>query len=114
MTDSDLELPLLTEVADTSPDDLPILFEIIVDPDEDPQPDLVQDKPAPPRALNAEEMSHLLGQLETHLETVFAGKLNSRLEELQRLAVDLAVSEFKAELPKLLREALSKPDESNK
>ncbi|MDP1634186.1 MAG: hypothetical protein Q8K61_01930 [Gallionella sp.] len=114
MTDTDLELPLLTEVADTSSDDLPILFEIIVDPDEDPKPDLVQEKPAPPRSLNAEEMSHLLLQLETHLETVFAGKLNSRLEELQRLAVDLAVSEFKAELPKLLREALSKPDESSK
>ncbi|MDO8208404.1 MAG: hypothetical protein Q7T38_11410 [Gallionella sp.] len=112
MTDS--TLPLLTEVVDdSSSDDLPILFEIITDPDEEYQPDTVQNKPALHRTLNAEEMQQLLQQLETHLETVFTSKLNSRLEELQRLAVDLAVSEFKAELPKLLRDAINKADASS-
>ena len=98
-------LPILTEVADdASPDELPILFEIVTDPDEKDHPAPVENKPA--RALNAEEMQQLLQQLEIHLETVFTGKLNKQLEELQRLAVDLAVSEFKAELPQLLRDAL--------
>ncbi len=113
MTDS--TLPLLTEVVDdSSSDELPILFEIIADPDEEFEPEVVQSKPDPQRTLNAEEMQQLLQQLETHLETVFTGKLNNRLEELQRLAVDLAVSEFKAELPKLLRDAINKTDETSK
>jgi hypothetical protein len=111
---TDSTLPLLTEVVDDSfSDELPILFEIIPDPDEPPEPDNVQNKPAPPRTLNAEEMQQLLQQLEIHLETVFINKLNKQLEELQRLAVDMAVSEFKAELPKLLRDALNKTDASH-
>jgi hypothetical protein len=67
---------------------------------------------AVPRAFNPEEMQQLLQQLEVHLETVFTSRLNTQIEQLQRLAVDLAVSEFKAELPKLLREALNKTDVS--
>lgn len=111
MTDS--TLPLLTDVVDdSSSDELPILFEIITDPDEQFEQEAVPVKPDPQRTLNAEEMQQLLQQLETHLETVFTGKLIGRLEELQRLAVDLAVSEFKAELPKLLRGALNKADVS--
>lgn len=112
MTDS--TLPLLTEVVDdSSSDELPILFEIISDPDEEFEPESVPIKPDPLRTLNAEQMQQLLQQLETHLETVFTSKLNSRLEELQRLAVDLVVSEFKAELPKLLRDAINKADASS-
>lgn len=61
---------------------------------------------AAPRTLSAEEMQHLLQHLEAHLETVFSSKLNSQLEQLQKLAIELAVSEFKAELPQLLRDAL--------
>lgn len=114
MTDTNEELPLLTEVVDApSSEELPILFEIIQDPDEKPQPDTVQEKPALPRTLNAKEMQQLLQQLEVHLETVFTNKLNSQLEELQRLAVELAVSEFKAELPQLLRDALTNTDVSH-
>jgi hypothetical protein len=63
-------------------------------------------KPALPHALSKEDTQQLLRLLETHLETVFTSGLNTQLEQLQRLAVDLAVSEFKAELPKLLRDAL--------
>ena len=63
-----------------------------------------------PRTLNPEEMQQLLQQLEVHLETVFTSRLNTQLEQLQRLAVDLAVSELKAELPQLLRDALNKTD----
>jgi hypothetical protein len=111
MTDANEELPLLTEVVeDPSSDELPILFEIIPDPGEELQPDVIQGKPVLPRTLNAEEMQRLLQQLEAHLETAFTSKLNKQLEELQRLAIDLAVSEFKAELPGLLRDALNNPD----
>ena len=69
---------------------------------------------AAPRTLSAEEMQHLLQHLEAHLETVFSSKLNNQLEQLQKLAVELAVSEFKAELPQLLRDALTKTDRSGK
>ncbi len=97
MTDPTDELPLLTEVTEYATAlELPVLFEVV---------EPVEKKPV--RALNAEEMQQLLQELESHLETVFADKLNRQLEELQRLAVDFAISEFKAELPKLLREALS-------
>lgn len=100
----------MTELAEDSSDDLPMLFEIIPDGDEPSTPEAIRVQP--PRTLNAEEMQLLLRQLETHLETVFTSKLNDRLEELQRLAIDLAVSEFKAELPKLLRDAINKADVS--
>ncbi len=101
------ELPLLTEVADDSEAPaLPILTEVIQLPEVTPADNL------PPRTLNPEEIHQLLQQLEAHLETVFTSKLNSQLEQLQRLAVDLAISEFKAELPQLLRDALSKADVS--
>ncbi len=103
------ELPLLTEVVEDTParrfDELPVLLEII--PDEPP----AQTKTV--RTLNADEMHLLLDKLAVHLETVFTSKLNQQLEVMQRLAVDMAVSQFKAELPQLLHEALNKPDENS-
>lgn len=113
MINANEELPLLTEVVDDpSSDELPILFEIIADADDVYLPPPVEIKAAQTRTLNGEEIQQLLHQLEVHLETVFTNKLNSQLEELQRLAVELAVSEFKAELPQLLRDALNKTDVS--
>jgi len=107
------ELPILTEMADgPALDDLPILTEVVSEKAQpgDSQPVFVQElipsESALPRTLNTEEMQRLLQQLETHLEIVFTSKLNGQLEQLQKLAVDLAVSEFKAELPQLLRDAL--------
>jgi hypothetical protein len=114
------ESPLLTEVvSDSSSDNLPILTDVVVEPIAVSEPS-VSVIPAflisepPPRTLSAEEMQQLLQHIETHLENVFTSKLNSQLERLQHLAVDLAVSEFKAELPQLLRDALNKTDESGK
>ena len=133
---SDNELPLLTEmVNDSALDELPILTEVVTDgndkatppdsetllaghPNEtcDFQTSAVQEtvacESAVPRAFNPEEMQQLLQQLEIHLETVFTSRLNTQIEQLQRLAVDLAVSELKAELPQLLRDALNKTDVS--
>jgi len=112
---SNEDLPCLTEVvSDALPDDLPLLTEIIhaPPPAEAIRPVITQPINATPstRTLNAEEMQQLLLHIEDHLETVFTGKLNSQLEQLQKLAVDLAVSEFKAELPQLLHDALTKSD----
>jgi len=121
------ELPYLTEiVSDPMPDDLPILTQIVIDePHEDERADETHLNATPadiiqpvvqefiatsaPRSLGAEDMQLLLQHIEEHLETVFTSKLNNQLEQLQKLAVDLAVSEFKAELPQLLHDALSKP-----
>ena len=73
-----------------------------------PQPDDI--KPEIVRApLSTEEKQQLVQHLETHLETVFTSRLNSQLEQLQKLAVELAISEFKAELPQLLHDALNNP-----
>lgn len=100
------ELPLLTEVAgDSETTVLPLLTEII--PTYEAAPHEPSHRDPPPRTLNPEEMHQLVQQLEVHLETVFTRKLNTQLEQLQRLAVELAISEFKAELPQLLREALA-------
>lgn len=83
------DLPLLTEVATENPHEKPQVEEAL------------------PRTFRREEMQQVLQKLEAHMETVFISKLNTQLEQLQRLAIDLAVSEFKAELPHLLRDALN-------
>ena len=75
--------------------DLPILTEVVA------KADLHL-----PRVLNAEERKVLLHQLEKHIETLFTQKLRLHLEQLQRLAIDQALDELKAELPELLRDAL--------
>ena len=91
-------LHVLTRMVDeNAPDDLPTLTEVV----EKLRP------AAPHTALNETDMRQLLQQLEAHLETAFAQKLNHHLELLQRQAVEQAISELKAELPELLRNALS-------
>ena len=57
--------------------------------------------------MGEEEAQQLLHKLEAHLETLFTQKLGLRLEQLQRVAIDQALDELKAELPELLREALN-------
>ncbi|TAN79293.1 MAG: hypothetical protein EPN14_06025 [Gallionella sp.] len=95
-------LPLLTRVVDENfPDDLPTLTEVV-------QENIATDIAIPPpSAFGDEEMRRLLLRLEAHLETVFAEKLNLRLEQLQQVAVEQAVNELKAELPNMLRNALN-------
>ena len=89
-------LPLLIRVADEDvPDELPTLTEIV----EKTQPVA----PSPPSG--EADMPQSLKRLEAHLETVFAQKLSLHLEQLQRQAIEQAVSELKAELPELLRNA---------
>lgn len=136
LTDNGLldNLPLLTQVADeNAPDDLPTLTEVVTDettshsarlskddnqvagyevqaePSSGLQPDANRETPeaATPCAPNEEEVQRLLRRLETHLENMFAHKLSVNLEQLQRQAIDQAVSELKAELPELLRNALN-------
>ena len=111
--DTSDDLPLLTEVAgDTETTVLPLLTEIV--PTYKAALHTAGKQETLPRPLNLEEMHQLVQQLEVHLETAFTNKLNTQLEQLQRLAVDLAISEFKAELPQLLREALIKAVVSRK
>ncbi|MEO8332342.1 MAG: hypothetical protein ABI479_07900 [Gallionella sp.] len=88
------KLPVLTQVADPATTEiLPTLTEIIAKTD-------------PHSALGAKEQQLILQQLEQHIETLLSQKLVLRLEQLQRQAVKQAVSELRAELPKLLRDAL--------
>lgn len=112
------DLPLLTQVVDENfPDGLPTLTEIASEQQAgttvEPRPAASQETTAPgavappPPIFGDEEMQQMLLQLETHLETVFADKLSFHLEELQRQAVGQAISELRAELPGLLRDALN-------
>ena len=106
MTHPNDDFPVLTEIVD----ELPVLTDIVVSQAHDELPVLTEiagnELSAAVRGLSPDEMMLLLQKLETHLETVFTDKLNNQLGQLQRLAVNLAVSEFKAELPKLLHDAL--------
>lgn len=123
-------LPLLTQVVEAATlDDLPTLTEIVI-PDvaiaDDDAPALLESAETPslpndasgiisinpkaavpvPDAYGEDAMQQLVHRLEAHIETVFAQKLNQHLEQLQKIAVDQAVNELKAELPGLLRDAL--------
>lgn len=119
------DLPLLTTVAEESPDTLPTLTEVV-----ETQATAVEELPVltetvaiepvsttggtenvlPSPALCEADMQRLARQLEVHLESVFAQKLGRRLEQLQRLAVEQAVAELRAELPQMLHDALRVPD----
>lgn len=132
------DLPLLTTVVEEAPDDLPTLTEVVVEetsplrssmetaaplgdelsslmdaitaePAGTPEAGIVESSVQPP-ALSEADMQRLILQLDAHLESVFAQKLGHRLEQLQRLAVDQAIRELKAELPQMLRDALHAPD----
>ena len=105
MTDD--ELPLLTEVSN-DPAELPVLTSVVAAPVLPPID--LSATGAHMRPLNPAEVDQLLRQLESHLETVFSEKLNNQLEQLQKLAVELAISEFKAELPRLIIDALKGSD----
>jgi hypothetical protein len=88
-------LPTRT-IGETTLDDLPTLTEIVAEADTNL-----------PRILTAEEIQQLLHQLEAHIETLFTQKLGLHLEQLQRLAIEQAISELKTELPDLLRDTLN-------
>lgn len=112
--DFNIDLPLLTEIiSDSDSDNFPILTDIVAEPmaaSELPAkliPTSIASDAQQTQTLSAGEMQQLLLHIETHLETVFTSKLNSQLERLQHLAVDLAITELKAELPQLLRDALT-------
>jgi hypothetical protein len=72
---------------------LPMLTEVVAETDT--------------RLLSAEEIQQLQQKLEAHIETLFTRKLGLHLEQLQRQAIDRAISELKAELPELLRNTLN-------
>jgi len=111
-------LPLLTQVVDEDAlYDLPTLTEVVASGQAESATgfqhgtnrEATAPKAATPAsfASNEEELQRLLRQLETHLENVFTHKLSLNLEQLQRQAVEQAVSELKAGLPELLRNALN-------
>lgn len=88
--------PPARTIGDTTLNGLPMLTEVVAEADTHL-----------PRVLNADEIQQLLPQLETHIEALFTRKLGTHLEQLQRLAIEQAISELKAELPELLRDTLN-------
>jgi hypothetical protein len=83
-------------VGETTLNSLPMLTEVVAESGADRS-----------RVLSAEEIQQLLHQLEAHIETLFTRKLGNHLEQLQRQAIDQALSELKTELPELLRSTLN-------
>lgn len=88
-------LPART-IGETTLNNLPMLTEVVAESDTHL-----------PHVLSAEEIQQLLHQLEAHIETMFTQKLGLHLEQLQRQAIEQAISELKAELPELLRDTLN-------
>lgn len=82
-------------IGETTLNNLPMLTEVVAEADN-----------FLPRLLRVEEIQLLLPQLEAHIETLFTQKLGLHLEQLQRQAIEQAISELKAELPELLHNAL--------
>jgi hypothetical protein len=81
---------------ETTMDDLPVLTEVVAKKDNHL-----------PDVLSVEEIQLLLPQLEEHIQTLFTQKLALHLEQLQRQAIEQAISELKAELPELLKNMLN-------
>ena len=88
-------LPTQT-IGETTLDDLPILTEVVTEIDTHL-----------PHVLSAEEIELLLPELEAHIKTLFTQKLALHLEQLQRQAIDQAISELKEELPEIIRNTLN-------
>lgn len=103
-------LPLLTEVVDEDAlNNFPVLTEIVAESLTGANLEADAPETGTPQscAISAEEMQKLLQQLDAHLETELAQKLSHHIEQLQRQAIEQTVSELKAALPELLRNALS-------
>ncbi|MDP2761295.1 MAG: hypothetical protein Q8O64_13025 [Sideroxyarcus sp.] len=88
-------IPLLTEVVPDTTDDLPVLT------------DIAQETPPAPAATEPALLLIMQQQLEAHIDTVFAEKLQTHLAAAQRQAVEQAIAEMKNELPQLIRAALA-------
>ncbi|HXU92046.1 MAG TPA: hypothetical protein VFP33_00150 [Gallionella sp.] len=100
------------EVPAIDGDDLPVLVEAIATeppPFAATSPQVIEAS-TPPSVLSEADIQQLLQRLEAHIESVLTQKLSLRLEQLQRQAVEQAVGELKAELPRMLRDALGNPD----
>ncbi len=120
------DLPTLTEVVEEihpalppfevpaiAGDELPVLMEEVIATERPPVTAAARqviEEIATPATLSEADMQQLLQRLEAHIESAFTQKLSHRLEQLQRQAIEQAVGELKAELPMMLRDALSNPD----
>ena len=94
--DTPADTPWVSQtIGETTLSDLPVLTEVVAEVDT-----------YLPRLLGSEEIQLLLPQLEAHIESLFTQKLGLHLEQLQRQAIEQAISELKTELPELLHEAL--------
>lgn len=83
------------KIGETTLNGLPVLTEVVAAADT-----------YLPRLLSEEEIQQMLPHLEAQIETLFTKKLGNRLEQLQRQAIEQAITELKAELPELLHDAL--------
>jgi len=105
------DLPLLTEVVGEATGGFPLLTEVVGEATGDfpLPPGIVEETPATPAPDTPEVSPQLLQYLQTHLENVFAQKLQQRLAEAQQHAIEQSLAELKSELPQLIRDALAAP-----
>jgi protein involved in temperature-dependent protein secretion len=104
--DVDDDLPVLTDIIAEPENEVPLLTEIIVADEPILNTELLAAEimPAEPGFDQTEWLAAIEQKIIVQLETAFAEKL----ARLQQLATAQAIAEFKAELPILLREALNK------
>jgi|GEM_PF-3825397 len=94
------------------PSDLPVLTEVVTG-DEPPLLTEVVEETSPtaptPASTEPAQTIEATAELDARLESLIMEHLLPRLEAAQRKAVDQTLSEFKQELPRLLREVQDNP-----
>ncbi|MEK7811735.1 MAG: hypothetical protein AAB278_07975 [Pseudomonadota bacterium] len=90
------------------PDGVPILFERVGEATAD-YPTLTvmaEESPALAPSFNPQIAPELLHELEVHLDSLVAQKLQQYLADAQQQAIALALAEIRAEIPGLIRKTL--------
>ncbi len=90
-------------------DDLPVLFERVGEATADypTLTELAEELPSPTSPLFQQVAPELLHELEVHLNSLVAQKLQQHLADAQQQAISIALADIRAEIPELIRKALA-------
>ncbi len=98
-----------------SPDELPVLVEVVSDMALDDLPtltEIVKPESSEPQRLSEADIQQLLQHLEQHIEIMCTQKIALHLEQMKDHAIEQIINELKTELPELLRNAVNVHPES--
>jgi hypothetical protein len=110
--DADDDLPVLTDIITEPESDIPLLTDLLVVDEPLFNAALIEAEltPSEPSFNQTEWLASIEQKIIAQLETTFAEKLIA----LQQQAITQAIAEFKVELPKLLQEAMNQQNPHQK